>query len=361
MTEPSRSTRWRSLDEPCRNCGDPTPGRFCPACGQRKVDVRVSLNVLLRDVAEDELMLSGATPRTIVALLFRPGLLTREYINGRMASYTPPLRLYLVASVLFFLLASFVGLRALERAATVERRVADADSARAALVAQRQQLQTVDTLPLPAVARAVTRQQLANIETALAALDRPSVTRGETAATPGPGATDAARPRADASSTGMQPWARELTGQIRSPWLQRAVDRKLAQVGHLTPAQALSAILADMLDYAPHMVFVLLPIFALLLKVLYAGRGRYYAEHFTFALHAHAFFFVMFIIMFILPWSGLNGMLMLWMGAYVWLAMKRVYGQGWARTTVKWGILGWSYLFILVFGLFGLMAVAVLV
>src|SRR5690606_1410078 len=76
-----QSSRWRSPDEPCLNCGDPTYGRYCPSCGQRKLEVEVSVRTMLKDVLEDQLALSGALPRTLVSLLFRPGHLTNEYIR----------------------------------------------------------------------------------------------------------------------------------------------------------------------------------------------------------------------------------------------------------------------------------------
>lgn len=320
--------------------------------------MRASLRVIIGDVVQDELLLNRATPRTIASLLFRPGHLTDEYLRGRMASYIPPLRLYLVASVVFFLMISFVGLRALERAPMSELvRVGDPDSARAALLVQRAELEAVDTVAMPEVGRAVVRLSIENNVRALEALDD---TTGAV-----PGATVAelvrrARGDTPVMTTGMQPWAEQIRVQAGSDWLQGVVDRKLAQVGHLSQREAIRTILSDMLDYAPHLVFVLLPVFALLLKILYVRRRRYYAEHFTFALHVHAFFFVMFTIMFLLPWDNVNGPLVLWMAAYVWLAMKRVYGQGWFRTTAKWWVLGWSYVIVLVLGLAGLTVTALL-
>jgi hypothetical protein len=355
---PRHVTRWRPAEEPCRNCGDPTRGRFCPSCGQRKVEMRASLRVIIGDVVQDELLLNRATPRTLAALLFRPGHLTDEYIRGRMARYIPPLRLYLVASIVFFLMVSFVGLRALDRAPMSELvSVGDADSARAELVEQRAQLEAVDTTALPEAGRVVVRLAMDNNARALAALD------DTTGAVPGgtvAGLVRRARGDSPAMTVGMQPWAEQIQVQTGNPWLQGVIDRKLAQVGHLSQRDAVRAVLSDMLDYAPHLVFVLLPVFALLLKILYLRRRRYYAEHFTFALHVHAFFFVMFTIMFLLPWDNVNGPLILWMAAYVWLAMKRVYGQGWFRTTVKWAVLGWSYVIVLVLGLLGLTVTALL-
>jgi hypothetical protein len=92
---------------PCANCGDPRAGNFCPQCGQRRATRVVSLRSLIAEVAEDQLSLSGALPRTLGVLLTRPGRLTNDYLAGRIARYVPPFRMYLLASFTFFLLFGF--------------------------------------------------------------------------------------------------------------------------------------------------------------------------------------------------------------------------------------------------------------
>jgi hypothetical protein len=82
--------------------------RFCPRCGQRNAERLVSVRRILTDTLEDQLALNAALPRTLGALFFRPGLLTREYVAGRIARYLPPFRLYLVSSVVFFVALSGV-------------------------------------------------------------------------------------------------------------------------------------------------------------------------------------------------------------------------------------------------------------
>jgi hypothetical protein len=62
-----------------------------------------------------------------------------------------------------------------------------------------------------------------------------------------------------------------------------------------------------------------------------------------------------------IPWRSAIPWMAAWMALYVWLAMKRVYRQGWFRTTAKWGLLAFSYLFILLFGLVGLVLSAIIV
>jgi hypothetical protein len=347
--ENAPDSRWRSPDEPCPNCGDPTPGRFCPACGQRKTMVQVSVGTIVGEVLKDELALNSALPRTVVGILFRPGFLTNEYIRGRIVRYIPPLRLYLIASILFFLVLSLVSLRALDRAnipvrgAAALAEGADRDSAIAELRTQRLNLLQAEPDEAGPV-RIVIRQALLRTEASLQALGdtvTPTVRPGPEL----PGRVDALAPGS------LQPWAVEIRQNVQRGFLRRPVERKLAQIGHLPPVEALRAFMQDMLEYAPHMMFVLLPVFALILKLLYVRRDRFYAEHFVFALHVHAFLFLMFFIILVLPLGRLVPYLTLWMLIYLWLAMKRVYRQGWFRTTVKWWVLFWTYSMLLSVGL----------
>jgi hypothetical protein len=177
---------------PCTNCGDERPGRYCPSCGQARRERVVSLREMLADFLDDQLSLNSRLPRTVGLLLTRPGMLTEEYLQGRIARYIRPLRLYLGASVLFFLL---------------------------------------------------------------------------------------------------------------------------------------------------------LPVYALLLKLLYLRRKRLYVEHFVFALHVHAFVFALFTVV-LLTGGLVSGLLVVWMMVYLFLAMRRVYGQSWLKTGVKYLALGWSYFFL---------------
>lgn len=396
MTDDRRATRWRSPDEPCLNCGDPTKGKYCPTCGQRKAAVLLSLRAMLADVLEDQLVLNPTLPRSLAALLFHPGKLTEQYVRGRIVYYVSPFRLYLVSSIVFFLILSFIGLQRLESPEPDPNEAsAGADSVAAAAVAeleeQQRALAAIDTTGMPEPARAALRATMGDAAATLAGL-RASADSAAAAARARDAAPDSAAASQDTAASAedlseqersteeaedaagqdrsteesvsadtalqrgtLQPWARNININ-GPPIVERAVQRRIADVGHLPPEDALRETLRDLLEYAPHMVFLLLPVFALLLKLLYIRRDRLYAEHFVFALHVHAFVFVMFIVMFILPWEWFDRILLLWIVTYVWLALKRVYRQGWVRTSLKWWTLGWMYFWVLLLGLVGLAA-----
>jgi hypothetical protein len=93
----------------CDNCGTITAGNFCSQCGQRLDTQLHSVGHFLRDATEVMTHADARVWRTLVPLLIRPGFLTREYFAGRRARYLQPFRLYLILSVVFFLLSALLG------------------------------------------------------------------------------------------------------------------------------------------------------------------------------------------------------------------------------------------------------------
>jgi len=82
----------------CRNCDTLFDGIYCPACGQKKVDLERPISELIGEVVKETFDIDGRALRTVKTLFLRPGTLTREFLEGRRTAFTPPLRLYLVSS-----------------------------------------------------------------------------------------------------------------------------------------------------------------------------------------------------------------------------------------------------------------------
>jgi hypothetical protein len=91
----------------CANCGEPVSGRFCSNCGQRLEHHVHSVWHFASETFEDLTHADSRLWSTVGALLFKPGFLTCEFLAGRRVKYLPPLRLYLVLSLLFFVVAAF--------------------------------------------------------------------------------------------------------------------------------------------------------------------------------------------------------------------------------------------------------------
>jgi len=87
----------------CLNCGTEVAGRFCQQCGQENVEVKESFFQLLRHFVEDLTHFDGKLWKTVKLLLFKPGSLTKLYVEGKRASYIHPIRMYIFVSAVFFL------------------------------------------------------------------------------------------------------------------------------------------------------------------------------------------------------------------------------------------------------------------
>ncbi len=87
----------------CENCGTNLADRYCAHCGQ---DAHVSLSIrhFVGEFVEGMFHFDSTFWRTFLPLLFRPGFLTEQYLNGKRKSYAPPLRSYLVLSLIYFAL-----------------------------------------------------------------------------------------------------------------------------------------------------------------------------------------------------------------------------------------------------------------
>lgn len=92
----------------CRNCQKPLDGEYCGNCGQRNVDLERPIWGLLADVVRETFEVDGRAWLTVKTLFRFPGALTSEFLAGRRRKYTSPLRLYLVTSISFFILVSWL-------------------------------------------------------------------------------------------------------------------------------------------------------------------------------------------------------------------------------------------------------------
>jgi hypothetical protein len=97
----------------CRNCETTLDGEYCPACGQKDVDLERPFFALLSETVSEAVDLDGRAFRTVKTLFRHPGRLTEEFLAGRRRTYTSPLRLYLFISVSFFILMAWVAARGL--------------------------------------------------------------------------------------------------------------------------------------------------------------------------------------------------------------------------------------------------------
>jgi hypothetical protein len=305
---------------PCANCGCEVAGRYCLQCGQERRNRLVSLHALAADFLEDEMALSSRLPLTALFLFARPGFLTQEYLRGRIVRYIRPLKLYLGTSVIFFLLVS----------------VLDSEWLRVGMDASTDTTAAAATTAGP---EAPDAPAAAGEESVAAAVAGDPEVQEQL----GMARRIAAAAEGGAPGPGGKSWVDEIEISAGNPLVQGLVEEKREHFRGMTPGEAFREVMKEFREHVPTMMVILLPVFALLLKLLYARCGRLYVEHFVFALHLHAFAFAAFGVMLLARTPLVSGVLTLWMLLYTFLAMRRVYGQSLVKTGVKYLALGWTY------------------
>lgn len=131
--EPGSGAKDPHPDQPeeCMNCGTPLTGAFCHACGQ-KGHLHRTIGAFMHDLIHGALHFEGKFWRTLPMLLFKPGKLTRRYIEGERARFVSPMALFLFGVFLMFAVFQVVGITAptdINDEATLEETIEEARSA----------------------------------------------------------------------------------------------------------------------------------------------------------------------------------------------------------------------------------------
>jgi uncharacterized protein DUF3667 len=303
-------------DRHCRNCGIEATGHYCGNCGQETALALPSAGLFLREAAGRYIPLDGRLWRSLQALLFRPGHLTREYFAGRRRRYVRPARLFVALSIAFFAI--------LRVTTSLEYR----DDTGPVIV---------DTRQAP-VANAADREDLAQ-----------------------------------EANTGAEPLGLHvdrdfnLSFDARTLPLLAPLRSRVEAFNRLPREEKADRLLAGVLRYAPYAAIGLLPAFALLLKIAYAGRQRRYpsrprryAAHLVFGAHNHAFLFLALALAALIDFKPLRVTLIVWMVAYALLSMKVVYGGGWTGVVLRAIAVAAVYLVFFAVAVAGLLIAAVM-
>ena len=336
---------------PCPNCASPMFASYCALCGQPANTHRRSVFELVHDFVSDLASFDSRILRTARALLFQPGELSLAFREGRTQRYVPPVRLYLFMTLIFFLTLSFAGIALLQLTlSSVTVRYATDKNHNVFIVKNgvRSQMDgftaddqgnvflnepDVPHKPMPRMkADGSLNQTLTTDPHFFARI-------GTVKATVAP-------------SKFLADLDKELkagkSGESKVPglatWISEHVTR-MFKVLATNPA----AVNEPLTAWIPRVLFVLLPLFALLLAAFYWRQRRkfFFVDHLVFSLNVHTFGFALLLIAAgfaqVLSAGIVAGVAVLGMGLYLLLAMRRFYQQSWFWTALKFGSVAFIY------------------
>lgn len=325
----------------CANCSAPLHGQYCADCGQRARGRMISLWELIKEASEILTSLDSRLWRSLGVLLFLPGRLTRDYLLGKRARYIPALRLFLGLSILFFFLFSLDA-----RFGVISDGGDDGDVSLQIQIGDDEAADTPpDTAPAdeaPAAGGTVgeTPPQTSG-----------GTVSGTTPETADSGTSEEEQPCDDIKVSWPENW-RWMEQWLSTDRVKTACEKIVADHGE--------SFSRALLERIPAMMFLFLPLMAVVMKLLYPLSRRFYVEHLLFLVHYHAFFYLLLSLCLLAGWLFTGDLLPDWpvpvlyavatvyIPLYLFLAMRRVYGQGWALTALKYSALGIAYLACLV-------------
>lgn len=376
----------------CENCDTPLQGHYCHACGQSVHNPMRHFGHAVEEFFEAFWHLDGRVFRTLRDLM-APGRVAANYLAGKRARYIAPLRLFVILSLLTFFIGKLVvhfdvgpveftsedaaeianaatinevrGLEEhwLDRLSVFEKEAATKPGVNPGLVALRARIQGVAASRIDELERR-DRQAAAAPAQATTTPAKPG----------GSGAQDPPRPTGEKGEEEDQwkfndrPWDAK-TNPVDVSFLPGFADRWLNhKIGR---AKENLSKWEDNVDHfvqaffgaVPTALFLLMPVFALLLKAAYLGSGRRYLEHMVVALYSHAWLLLGLLAMFLLNaigeaaaglWVGivtslLTSLLWLWVPIYLFMMQRRVYGERWAIAAVRYVVVGTVYLVMVTF------------
>jgi hypothetical protein len=290
----------------CSNCLTAVQGAYCAYCGQKHHSPIRQFSQVIGELFNDILNFDAKLLNTMKPLMFRPGFLSREYFAGRRVRYVSPLKLYFFLSIIAFFL--------------IQQSIDMATG-------------SVQTAPADGGAKTSDSDQKFTI-----------------------------------GHFNGKPWNAE-SNPIDLAWLpdagNRLINEKLGKLESTVKKKDWEQLTHAALAATPQTLLILLPIFALLLKLAYVFRGRLYMEHLIVALHNHAFLLASLSLLTVFTdmstwttavpgwesWVSLaTGLLIAWIPLYFLLSLKCIYGQSWKMTAFKFLLIGFSYSMLLSLG-----------
>ncbi len=301
----------------CRNCQTQLTAEenYCPNCGQKNDIRRLSISEYISESMGNFFSFDSKIIRSMIPFFIRPGVLSRKYVDGEKAKYVVPFRMYMFFSLIFFLVAGY------------SKKIGEVGDAMDFNLPDSMELVSqTDSIGLDSLI--ATARDSFNPDDSIGgfSLDQAILYAMKNPDTP----ANRALEQMNVEPTESQVKLFDLvTKFIR-------MDRK--------------EFFNQLLDNAPLIIFLFMPIMALMLKIFYIRRNIYYSEHLTFLLQSNSMIFVLATIGVVLTelfnWNT-TFIAFVFFSVYFLIAMRNFYKQSWIKTILKYVLMGFSYAFLL--------------
>ena len=324
----------------CLNCGTEVIARYCHVCGQENVEPKESFWHLITHFFYDFTHFDGKFFSTLKYLIIKPGFVSAEYVRGRRAKYLHPIRMYIFTSAFFFIIffwtvslgdidfnkSAFIGTDSTAWINAQKAALSNADSREDSM----EILDAIEKMRLGAPFDSV-RKSTPTVRFSLDSTTYNSIVEYDSI-------------------------QRSLPQEKRDGWLEKKIRKREILIKQRYSGdrnQFWRAVLNNFVHQFPKLFFISLPLFALILKLLYIRRKQfYYADHAIFSIHLYIFSFIFLLILIGINklsdnfswavWGWIVFALWLYWLFYIYKAMRNFYQQSRWKTILKYLLLNFA-------------------
>jgi hypothetical protein len=373
----------------CTNCNSDLLGQYCHQCGQKHQAHKHSFGYLMLHFIGDFFHFDAQFFNTMKPLFTRPGLVPLDYVEGKRKRHLDPIKMYVFVSIVFFALfftvvkVNEIGKKGDE--VNLDIQIGPKDNNKDSnSISDSTQIKELES----ALDKTMVEKMKAN-DSILSIVKSHSIKDSVNAITENAGDlnVDISKDTIQADSTEKgtvikdvvddkemtvkeyEEWQRSLPKEERHGYFKYTVKKKIFEIseaGKQNNSNYFYKVFQSFVVALPKMIFILLPIFALLFKVLYVRLKIYYVDHIVFTVYFFSFFYILFsmVSVSILIEDTLSStgspnntfsdsfmtVALIWIFLYLLFAMKRFYNQSWMKTFSKYVIFLFLSFFISVIG-----------
>ena len=373
----SKNKLAKIKDSECLNCKCPFNGqeKFCPDCGQKNIGNSITFKSFIHEVFNGLFSLDGKFWNTLIPLLTRPGVISRNYIDGKRQRYSNPFRFYLTVSILFFLILGlsksinkFEELKdgvLKDKSSSISYNYDDEikKNNKDSLKIEARAAFENSLISLDSTKRKETLNQIPSISTMYSYFFDEAEEANDSIIVSAKNKTEKKQFNKITEYLQFQKKYPEINidDALDSLNFPKDFENRFLYERSKTIRQvfkdrdSIDKFSNQALSYGSVSLFIFLPFFTLFLRLFYIRRKYTYVDHLIFVFHTQTIFFIILTLVIILSLfantEGLWIFIFLFL-AYLFLAMKKFYQQGYLKTFVKFLMLNFVYLIFGILGVF---------